>query len=180
MGRRKTRLTRSGGTAELYYLTTLPGSGVTIDGPNATLGAITLTGDLTGDLTGTLTGNVTGTFHGSVDFGQAAYKVYMGAHGLGDNAGVTAAGGTTLSAGTIQFLTGLTAIHSLSVSLESSATSQGHSLFPRGMHYMTGYKTASGVTVFLNTISAANVCVPCTPGLLDWTGATIHWMAVGV
>jgi len=180
MGRRKSRLTRSGGTIEIYNLTTLPGSGVTIDGAGADIAATTFTGDLTGDLTGILTGNVTGTLHGVVDFGQTAIKVYKGAHGLGDNSAVTAAGGTTLSAGTIQFLTGLTTINSLIISLEHSATSQGHPLFPRGMHYMTGYQTAGGVTVFLNTISAANLCVPCTPGLLDWTGCTINWIAMGV
>jgi len=179
MTRRTSRWTRSGNTIETHYLVTKP-SGVTFDGANTTATAGTFTGNLVGTLTGGVaSGDVTGTLHGSVDFGQAAYKVYMGTHGLADLAGVTAAGGTTLSDGTVQFLTGLTTIHSFQISLESSAVSEGHPNFPRLIHYVTGHQTG-GVTVYLNTISAAGVVAACTPGLMDWTGSTIHWMAMGV
>ncbi|MFH1623570.1 MAG: hypothetical protein ABID54_00250 [Pseudomonadota bacterium] len=182
MARKKTRWTRSGNTIEAYYLVTKP-SGVTIDGPNATATADTFTGNLVGTLTGTVVGgDVTGTLHGSVDFGQAAYKVYMGAEHLTSGSGI--AGGTPLSAGTIQFTTGLTTIHAIQISLEHSAASQGNPTFPRLIHHAVGYKTAGGVTVFLNAISAAGVVSACTPlgfpGADSYSGCTIHWIAVGV
>ena len=98
MGRRKSRLTRSGNTVEAHYYATMP-SGTTIDGANnrQDVGSVYAT-----SLSAT-------SYTGKVDFGQGTdYKIYQGSAPLSNNA---PASGTSLSGGVIQFLTGLTTIN---------------------------------------------------------------------
>ncbi|MFH1623569.1 MAG: hypothetical protein ABID54_00245 [Pseudomonadota bacterium] len=181
MARKKTRLTRSGNTVETHYLTTKP-SGVTIDGPNAEIIATDFVGALVGTTSQDITAAATATLHGSVDFGQAAYKIYRGAFSL--VSGALNPSGTTLSDGTVQITTGLTTIHAFVFSYESSSVTTGRADYPHGRHFQrNALGTGGGVTLRLNTMDSAGLCATCTPGrsgVTGWTGCTIHWIAVGV
>jgi hypothetical protein len=149
-------------------LVTVP-SGVTVDKQQTTSTMVQT------NFIGEHTGNVTGVLHGTIDFGQGTHlKMYRGTSGL---TATPSGGGTGLSAGTMQFTTGLTTVSDFVWRMNCSAGSTAHQTarWPQKQTYRKGYINAGGVTVFLYNANGA-----CTRAGSILSGVSISWTAVGV